>query len=165
VTDARTALERVHGRLRGLGATVGVAESLTGGLLTAALTSTPGASATVRGGVIVYATDLKASLAGVDPALLSDCGPVDPQVAAGLAVGARQRLTATYGLGVTGVAGPEPQGGHDVGTVFAAVSGPAGVTGAAWSLSGNREQIRAEAVDRCVDLLLAELDRASETLT
>ena len=155
----------MHRRLERLCATVAVAESLTGGLLTAALTATPGASATVRGGLVVYATDLKASLAGVDADLLADRGPVDPQVAAGLATGARQRLGATFGIGVTGVAGPEQQGGHPVGTVFAAISGPAGITGAAWSLPGGRDEIRAEAVARCVDLLVAELDHAQQTLT
>ena len=165
MNPARRPAEQVHGRLQQLGATVAVAESLTGGLLTAALTETAGASATVRGGLVVYATDLKASLAGVDADLLARRGPVDPAVAAQLATGARHRLAATYGLGVTGVAGPDPQGGRAVGTVFAAVSGPGGVTGAAWSLAGGRDEIRAEAVRRSIGLLLVELDRTGPTLT
>lgn len=157
MSAGEAAVHQVHRRLGRLGATVAVAESLTGGLLTAALTAPAGASATVRGGLVVYATDLKASLAGVDTGLLAERGPVDPEVAEALAVGARQRLAATFGLGVTGVAGPEEQGGRAVGTVFAAVSGPAGVTVVDWSLPGGRDEIRAEAVTRCIDLLLTEL--------
>jgi nicotinamide-nucleotide amidase len=155
----------VHARLLELAATVAVAESLTGGLLTAELTAIPGASATVRGGLVVYATDLKSSLAGVDADLLAARGPVDPDIAVALANGVRDRLAATYGVAVTGVAGPDRQGGRAVGTVFAAISGPAGVTGATWALPGGRDEIRAAAVARCVALLLAELDRAAGALT
>jgi PncC family amidohydrolase len=93
-----------------VGATVAVAESLTGGLLTAALTEPAGASKAVRGGLVVYATDLKATLAGVPVPLLHAEGAVSPDVAGALAAGARDRLGATYGLGVTGVAGPDPSG-------------------------------------------------------
>jgi nicotinamide-nucleotide amidase len=153
-------LVQIHARLATLGATVGVAESLTGGLLTAALTETSGASATVRGGLVVYATDLKASLAGVDPALLDARGAVDPDVAVALARGARRRLGATYGLGVTGVAGPEPQDGQPVGTVFAAVAGPLGDIVHSWLLAGTRAEIRAAAVEKCLGLLLSECDRS-----
>ena len=106
------------------GATVAVAESLTGGLLTAALTEPAGASNAVRGGVVVYATDLKATLAGVPVPLLDAEGPVSPDVAGALAAGARDRLGATYGLGVTGVAGPDPQGGRPVGTVYVGARRP-----------------------------------------
>ncbi len=65
---------QLHARLQAAGQTVAVAESLTGGLVAAALTGTPGASATFRGGLTVYATDLKAELAGVSPQLLADKG-------------------------------------------------------------------------------------------
>ena len=67
------------------GMTIAVAESLTGGLVVAELVSVPGASAVVRGGVVAYATDLKASQLGVDAALLAEVGPVDPRVAAQMA--------------------------------------------------------------------------------
>jgi nicotinamide-nucleotide amidase len=152
----------IHERLRAAEATVAVAESLTGGRLCAALTETPGASATMRGGLVVYATDLKASLAGVDAALLAERGAVDPQVAAALADGARTRLAATYGIGVTGVAGPDPQDGREVGTVFAAVAGPAGVTGGAWAFHGDRAAIQAAAVTGCLRLLAEALAAAGE---
>ena len=82
------------------------------------LTDTPGASATFRGGLTVYATDLKASLAGVSEDLLERKGAVDPEVAIELARGVRSRLGASWGVGVTGVAGPDPQDGRSVGTVF-----------------------------------------------
>src|SRR5215470_10980125 len=91
--------------------TLAVAESLTGGLLAATLVDVPGASKVFRGGLVVYATDLKASLAGVPADLLAERGPVDPDVAVALAAGARERCGATWGLGTTGVAGPEPQEG------------------------------------------------------
>jgi nicotinamide-nucleotide amidase len=144
----------IHEALRAAGATVAVAESLTGGRLCAALTQTPGASATMRGGLVVYATDLKVSLAGVDAALLAERGAVDARVAAALAEGARTRLTATFGLGVTGVAGPDPQDGQEVGTVFGAIAGPAGITGRAWAFVGDRAAIQAAAVAGCLQLLV-----------
>jgi nicotinamide-nucleotide amidase len=147
------AAARVHELLRAQEATVAVAESLTGGLLGAALTSTPGSSATFRGALVVYATDLKQSLAGVPGPLLDAEGPVSAHVAAALAAGARDRLTATYGVGLTGVAGPDPQDGHDVGTVFAAVAGPGGGEVRALRLTGDRAAIRAGAVAAALGLL------------
>ncbi|MDQ2748117.1 MAG: CinA family protein [Actinomycetota bacterium] len=152
-----SAAATVHARLAALGATVAVAESLTGGLLCAALTDTAGASATVRGGLVVYATDLKAALAGVSKSLLAQRGAVDPDVAIALARGARSRLRATYGIGVTGVAGPDEQDGKAVGTVYAAVSGPRREVMHEHRLTGERAAIRAAAVDVCLDLLLVEL--------
>lgn len=104
--------------------TVATAESLTGGLLAAVLTEIPGSSVVVRGGLIVYATDLKHRLAGVNPKLLDERGPVDPLVAAELADGARLQCGAEIGVGLTGVAGPDPQNGVPVGTWFCAVVGP-----------------------------------------
>jgi len=112
------------GRLTAAGLTVAAAESLTGGLLTAVLTEIPGSSSVVRGGLVVYATDLKHRLAGVDPKLLAERGPVDPLVAAALAQGAREGCAAGIGVGLTGVAGPDSQDGVAVGTWFVAVAGP-----------------------------------------
>lgn len=146
----------LHARLLELGATVAVAESLTGGLVTAALTETPGASVTIRGGLVVYASDLKATLAGVDEALLDVRGAVDPQVALALARGARTRLSAVYGIGVTGVAGPQDQDGKPVGTVFVAVAGPSREVVRELHAAGDRAAIRAAAVTACLELLAAE---------
>lgn len=121
--DGEVTLDRlVHRLLAERGATVAVAESLTGGLIGAELTEMPGSSATFAGGVIAYATPLKHSLLGVPEGLLAAHGAVHPEVAAAMAKGVRERLGATYGLAVTGVAGPEPQDGHPVGTVHVAVA-------------------------------------------
>jgi nicotinamide-nucleotide amidase len=150
---------QLHARLLELSATVAVAESLSGGLLSAALSDTPGASAIFRGGLVVYASDLKATLAGVAEKLLAERGAVDPDVALALARGARDRLGATFGLGVTGVAGPDPQDGKPVGTVFAAVAGPSGERMVAHAFGGGRAEIRAAAVQACLDLLSEECDR------
>ncbi|WP_188194385.1 CinA family protein [Nonomuraea sp. SYSU D8015] len=136
------------------GATVAVAESLTGGLIGAAITSVSGSSKAFRGGVISYATDLKRELLGVPGELLRREGAVHPEVAAAMATGVARLCGATYGLAVTGVAGPEPQDGKPVGTVHVAVSGPGGkIWGRELRLDGSRERIRVETVDEAVDLL------------
>jgi nicotinamide-nucleotide amidase len=108
------------------GQTVAVAESLTGGLLCSTLVEVPGASAVVRGGVVAYATELKHRLLGVDADLLAGNGAVDPDVAAQMALGVRDRLGADWGLATTGVAGPDPQDGIQPGRVYVAVAGPLG---------------------------------------
>jgi len=150
------ALERLVGLVRSRGATLATAESLTGGLVGAALTDIPGISAIYRGGVIVYATDLKATLAGVPADLLADVGPVHPDTAVALATGVRQRLGATYGLATTGVAGPDPQAGIEAGTVYVAAAGPDAVRVERLSLSGDRAAIRRGSV-QAVLRLAAEL--------
>jgi nicotinamide-nucleotide amidase len=140
-------------RLRRLGQTVATAESLTAGMVAAELTSVPGSSAVLRGGLIVYATELKAQLAGVDRQLLADHGPVHPDVAAQLARGARERCGATWGLGLTGVAGPDPQDGIAPGTVYVAVAGPPGVEVRRLRLSGDRQHVRTGSVVAVLELL------------
>lgn len=127
--DGDETLDRVvHRLLAERGATVAVAESLTGGLLGAALTDMPGSSATFAGGVVAYATPLKRTLLGVPGDLLAAHGAVHPDVAVAMARGARERLGGSYGLAVTGVAGPEPQDGQPVGTVHIAVAGSGATT-------------------------------------
>lgn len=139
------------------GQTLAVAESLTGGLVAAELTGVPGASRSFRGSVTAYATDLKARLLGVDTALLAERGAVDPRVARAMAEGVRTALGADWGLATTGVAGPDPQDGKPVGTVYVAVAGPRGV-GRADQLppapaSAGREDIRAAALGAALALL------------
>ena len=143
--------------LRERGQTVAVAESLTGGLLAATLVEIPGVSAVFRGGLVVYATELKHTLAGVPQRLLDERGPVDPEVALALARGVRQRCGSDWGLATTGVAGPDPQDGKPVGTVFVAVAGPAGATVRQLGLAGSRTEIRAGTVTSVLSLLLGEL--------
>lgn len=152
------AAEEVLAELLRLEATLAVAESLTGGAIGAALTSVPGASRVFRGGVIAYATEVKAAVLGVPAELLAREGAVHPAVAAAMARGVAGLCAAGYGLAVTGVAGPEPQDGKAVGTVYVAVYGP---DGRVWSkdlrLGGSRDRIRVETVHEAVDLLAGVL--------
>lgn len=153
----------LHRALRDRAATLAVAESLTGGLLAAALTDVAGSSQTFRGGVVAYATELKARLLGVDEALLARHGAVHPEVAAAMARGAAQRLGATFGLATTGVAGPDPQDGRPPGVVYVALAGPgAGPHGLVRSLSlaGGRARVRADTVRAALELALEAVARA-----
>ncbi|HTN23318.1 MAG TPA: competence/damage-inducible protein A [Solirubrobacteraceae bacterium] len=104
--DGTTVDEQVFDLLRAAHETIGVAESCTGGLVCARLTERPGASEVVRGGLVVYSNEAKVALAGVDPALIAAHGAVSQEVAEALADGARERLEADVGVGVTGIAGP-----------------------------------------------------------
>jgi len=133
--------------------TVAVAESLTGGLLGAAITTVPGASAVFRGGVIAYATDVKAALLGVPAALLAERGAVDPEVAGAMAAGVRERLGASVGAATTGVAGPDAADGKPPGTVHIAVCAAGGTVVQTLALSGGRDEIRRDTVERSLRLL------------
>ncbi|HRA27838.1 nicotinamide-nucleotide amidohydrolase family protein, partial [Ornithinibacter sp.] len=104
--------------LRDLGLTVATAESLTGGLVCAALTSVPGASSVVRGGVVAYASEVKATVVGVDAGVLAREGAVSAAVAGELAARVRAVMGCDVGVSTTGVAGPDPADGRPPGTVF-----------------------------------------------
>ena len=147
--------------LSGRAETVAVAESLTGGLLCSALVDVAGASSAVRGGVVAYAADAKVSLLGVDGALVALRGTVDAEVALQMAVGARRRLDATWGVSTTGVAGPEAVDGKAPGTVLVAVSGPGVERVSSLSLPGDRSEVRQATVDAGLSLLLATLEEQS----
>jgi nicotinamide-nucleotide amidase len=134
--------------------TVATAESLTAGLLAATIAGVPGASAVLRGGLVVYATDLKHSLAGVDAEVLATEGPVAASTAEQLAVGARTRCGADWGVALTGVAGPDSQDGHPVGTVFLGLAGPGHTEVMRLKLSGDRWTIRIGATRTAVSELL-----------
>ena len=138
--------------LRERGLTVAVAESLTGGLVVAELVSIPGASAVVRGGIVAYATDLKASLLGVDADVLAAGGPIQSIVAEQMAQGVREKLGADVGLATTGVAGPDPQDGHPPGEVWIAVARAAGADSERVTLTGDRAAIRGQTVERMLQL-------------
>jgi len=155
--DAEAAASTIVGMLIASGQTVGTAESLTGGLVAAALTTVPGASAVVRGGIVAYAADLKSSLLSVPAELIDRVGTVHPAVALAMASGARTRLGATVGVATTGVAGPDPADGQPVGTVHIAVSTPARAVHEAFLLSGNRPEIRRSTVDHLLALLVRTL--------
>jgi nicotinamide-nucleotide amidase len=135
------------------GRTVATAESLTGGLVCAALTDVPGASAVVRGALVVYATELKAQVLGVDAGLLASGGAVQAEVARQMASGVCRVLGADVGVATTGVAGPDPQDGQPVGTVFVAVAAQGRTTVQALALDGDRATIRARTVRAALDLV------------
>jgi nicotinamide-nucleotide amidase len=138
--------------LRARGLTLGLAESVTGGLVAARLTGVPGASDVLRGSIVSYATDVKYDVLGVPE------GPVvTPEAAAEMAVGARRVLGADIGLALTGVAGPTEQEGQPVGTLHVAVASDDGVTTASLRLPGSRDQMRQFSVISSLDVLRRQL--------
>jgi nicotinamide-nucleotide amidase len=156
--SGREAAERVLELLAGRGETLAVAESLTGGMVAAGLTAVPGASKVFRGSVTAYATDVKRDVLGVDGALLDERGAVDEDVARGMAEGVRAALNASWGLATTGVAGPEPQDGRPVGTVYVAAASADGVTVAReLRLEGGRAAVREGSVRGVLALLHGQL--------
>lgn len=144
--------------LRGRQQTLSVAESLTGGRLAAAVTAVPGASAVFLGGVVSYATDLKVRLLGVPASLVEQHGVVSAECARAMATGVRDLTGSTYALSTTGVAGPDSQEGHPVGTVFVGLAGPDGVVAESLVLPGDRLQVVDETVRRAVASLVGRLD-------
>jgi nicotinamide-nucleotide amidase len=141
--DGSTIDEQVASLLVSSKGTIATAESCTGGLLAGRLTDRPGSSAYVLGGLVVYADEAKTALAGVEPGLIAEHGAVSTQVAEALAAGARSRLGASIGVGITGVAGPD--GGTEekpVGLVCFCVAGPDGALTRAINLPGGRADVR-----------------------
>ena len=157
----RSESERLVERLMELGWTLGVAESLTGGLVAASVVSVSGASAVFRGGVVAYATDLKERLLGVDATLLEAHGPVHPRVARQMADGVRRTVGGTepadVGIATTGIAGPVSSDGQPVGTVHIAVSTPLGSRVESLLLEGDRDEIRTAAAARAITLAVDAL--------
>jgi len=152
--------QEVVAALRAAGVLVATAESLTGGLVCAALVDVPGASTVVRGAVVAYATELKASVLGVDAARLAATGPVDGEVAEQMARGARRALGADLAVATTGVAGPDAADGHPAGTVYVGVAAdwlPGGSRHRRLALPGDRAQVRAGSVERALAEVLAVL--------
>jgi nicotinamide-nucleotide amidase len=137
------------------GRTVAVAESCTGGLMSARLTELPGSSEYFLGGVVVYSNEAKVALADVDPALIERFGAVSDEVAEALASGAAARFEADIGIGITGIAGPG--GGSEekpVGTVCFSVAGPNGAhLTRRLRLPGNRADIRERSTTVTMHLL------------
>lgn len=170
-----TLAARVIARLGERGLRIAAAESLTGGLLAAALVSVPGASRVVSGAVVAYDTLLKHRLLGVEASLLREHGPVNESVALQMARGVRETCAtlqpdseflraADCGVATTGVAGPDPdaQTGAPAGTVWVAVS--VGGQERAILLAGladmNREEIRAHSVNAALQLVLDLTEQA-----
>ena len=138
--------------------TVATGESITAGLVAGTMAEVPGCSAVLRGGVVAYQADVKATLLDVPTDALEQ-GVVSEAVAVAMARGAASRLGADVGIGTTGVAGPDPHGGQAVGTVWIAASTDGRVRTARLALSGDRAAIRRQTVEACWALvgdLLAE---------
>jgi nicotinamide-nucleotide amidase len=139
--------------LRERGLTLGLAESVTGGLVTGRLTGIAGASSVLRGGVVSYASEVKFDVLGVSK------GPVvSPEAAVEMAIGAKRVLRADVGLSLTGVAGPEEQDGHRPGTLCIGVALPDGTTASSVvQLPGMRDQMRQLSVISALDFLRRQL--------
>lgn len=142
--------------------TVATAESLTGGLLGAVITSVAGSSEVYRGGLITYATDLKTALAGVDPATLARDGAIAATTAEAMARGAADRCGADIGLALTGVAGPSEQEGHPAGTVWLGWCARGYAGSARLELAGDRAAIREGAVRAALERALELVGADSE---
>ena len=146
--------------IRGLqaqGLTVATCESLTGGMICAALVDVPGASRVVRGGLITYQTDTKSLLAGVDAGLIETHGVVSAEVARAMAAGARVALQADLPVRGTGVASPGEMGDPPAGTVFVGLASAAGVQAVELHLTGDRQAVRQQTVDTAIKLIGQEI--------
>lgn len=151
-----TLAERAIQRLVADGLSIGVAESVTGGLVTAALVGVPGASTVLRGGIIAYATELKAELLDVPRSLLASRGPACAEVADAMSVGVARRMRANVGLAVTGVAGPTGQGASPVGSVHVAcwIADSQRRQVRTYGFDGDRAEIRRLATEACLGVLV-----------
>ena len=132
------------------GETLAVAESLTGGLLSDAIVQVPGASRVFMGGIVAYDEGRKVTLLGVRQETLDQYTAVSRQTALEMARGARQRLQTDWALSTTGYAGPD---GDDVGLVYVACAGPKGETARECRFTGDRGEIRNQAVQAALHLL------------
>jgi competence/damage-inducible protein CinA-like protein len=158
--DERGVEEHVLELCRARGLTLATAESCTGGLVAARLTSVPGSSDVVLGGIVSYADEVKERELGVPADLLGAHGAVSPEVAEAMARGARERLGADVAVSVTGIAGPD--GGttqKPVGLVYVHADGPAGGLGREFNFPGDRASIRARSVVIALHLVRTLLTR------
>ncbi len=140
------------------GATLAVAESCTGGLIAQRLTAVPGSSRAFLGGAIVYSNELKTLFAGVPPQVIATNGAVSRDVASALATGIRGETGSTFGVGVTGIAGPD--GGSEekpVGLVYIAVSDGAQTSVEEKRFTGDRDRIRQYAAQAALDMVRKRL--------
>jgi nicotinamide-nucleotide amidase len=161
--DERPIEEHVLALLRARGLTLATAESCTGGLVAARLTSIPGSSDVFVGGVVAYADDVKQEQLGVPADLLAAHGAVSPEVAEAMAHGARERLRADVAVSVTGIAGPD--GGtaeKPVGLVYLHAEGPDGGRGREFTFPGDREPIRARSAVGALHLVRRLLTRSGD---
>lgn len=148
----------VYHELRALDRTLAIAESCTGGSLGGAFTDISGASNVFAGGVICYTDDIKVALLGVPESILEQHGAVSAECAVALASGAAERLSADYGLSITGFAGPD--GGNEknpVGTIHIGYHSPIGVWCKTVQYTGGRLDVKARAVQTALDWMRRKL--------
>ena len=160
--DERGVEEHVLELCRTRGLTIATAESCSGGLVAARLTSVPGSSDVVLGGIVAYSNDVKEAELGVPVELIERHGAVSAEVAAAMARGARERLGAGVAVSVTGVAGPgggTPE--KPVGLVYVHAEGPDGGLGREFSFPGDRASIRARSVVIALHLTRTLLETGS----
>ena len=144
-------------KLEAQGATLGVAESVTGGVLNAFLTDVPGASKVLRGGVVAYSAELKEKLLGVSREIIESKGVVSEETAKAMAEGIRAQTGATFGISTTGEAGPQSQSGADVGTVFIGIADQNGSRSIERHFTGDRDAIRRRSALAALDILRRQL--------
>lgn len=154
--DEETIERVIRRKLEARGWTIGTAESATGGLVGRRLTNLPGASATFRGSVVAYASDLKTSILGVPDATIDEHGVVSEATAEAMASGARSVLGVDVAVAVTGSAGPEPLE-QPVGTMIVAVATPTNSTVTTLYLPGDRERVRAYTATAALHLVLSAI--------
>lgn len=154
MTDLDT---RVHLLLRAGGHTIATAESLTGGRLAVHFTDVPGASETYLGGVVTYATEVKASVLDVPAEVIDEHGVVSADCAKAMATGVRALTGASFGVSTTGVAGPTEQEGKAPGTVFVGISGPGLLEAVELDLEGEREEIQEQTCVKALEAVAAIL--------
>ena len=151
------------GRLTAAGRTVALAESCTGGLAAALVTDLPGSSRYFVGAVVAYSDEMKRRLLGVPGELIESHGAVSTEVAGAMAEGARTRLGADFGVGITGIAGPDADGtGKPVGLTYIAVAFPGGTHVERFDFQGDRWENRRSAAREALRLLLRELPEQEE---
>lgn len=138
------------------------AESCTGGLLGARITSAPGAGDVFRGGVISYADGVKSQLLGVDADVIAQNGAVHREVARAMALGVRELLGTDLGVGITGFAGPSVPPGGELGRVHIALAHWGGVESHDLHFRDDREAVREGAVDEAMRFLLDIVPRAAK---
>ncbi len=143
----------------GGGLTIAVAESLTGGLVGAALTDVPGASEVFVGGVVAYATDAKHEVLGVPMAVLENHGAVSAETAAAMADRVREIFGTDIGISTTGVAGPDTQEGKPAGMVFIGVAGTEAAVVNEYAFEGSRDEVRNQTVSMALELLIEAHDQ------
>jgi nicotinamide-nucleotide amidase len=137
-----------------------IAESFTGGSISARFTNNPGASAYFKGSVVAYATSVKEEVLGVSKQLINEHSVVSSQVVEAMAIGVKDRLASDFAIATTGNAGPSKgDSDQEVGNVYIAIASPSGVFSKNYSMGKNRERTVEKGVNRSLSLLFEEISK------